>query len=245
MSALALYLEDEGIPTVALSLVREHTAAMRPPRALWVPFMLGRPLGAPGDAAFQRRVLLAALRLFEREAGPVLEDFPDEAPPDAGLVGDAGDPSLVCPVSFAGPEDAPLRERVADEISQLATWHELAVARRGRTTLGVAGAEPAELAAFLATWAEGEPAAAWRDDVPPGDALRLACEELKAYYLEANSAQPGLRTPGEALHWFFNATCAGELFRAVERVASQHEDADIRYFAERNLVPRAASEGAA
>lgn len=75
MGGLGHYLEDEGIPTTQISLIREHTAAMRPPRALWVPFDLGRPLGVPGDAALQRRVILAALGLLEAERGPVLRDF--------------------------------------------------------------------------------------------------------------------------------------------------------------------------
>jgi len=35
-----------------VSLIREQTAAIRPPRALWVPFMLGRPFGVPNDPAF-------------------------------------------------------------------------------------------------------------------------------------------------------------------------------------------------
>ena len=62
MSALGHYLEEEGIATTQISLIREHTEAMKPPRALWVPFVLGRPFGVPNDAAFQRRVVLAALR---------------------------------------------------------------------------------------------------------------------------------------------------------------------------------------
>ena len=46
MSALSYYLEREGIMTTGISLVRENTASMRPPRALWVSFPLGRPLGS-------------------------------------------------------------------------------------------------------------------------------------------------------------------------------------------------------
>ena len=72
MGALGHYLESEGIATTGISLVREHTEAMQPPRFLWVPFPLGRPLGAPGDAAFQHRVIRAALSLLEAPAGPVL-----------------------------------------------------------------------------------------------------------------------------------------------------------------------------
>ena len=64
MSALGHYLEEEGIASVAISLIRPQTENTKPPRALWVPFELGRPFGPPDDAAFQKRVLLAALRLL-------------------------------------------------------------------------------------------------------------------------------------------------------------------------------------
>lgn len=53
---------------------------MNPPRALWVSFDLGRPLGVPGDAAFQTRALTAVLNLLEAPAGPVLVDYPEDAP---------------------------------------------------------------------------------------------------------------------------------------------------------------------
>ena len=72
MSALAHYLEAEGVPAVAISLIRLHTEKVRPPRALWVPFELGRPLGAPNDQAFQTRVIAAALGLLEAASGPVV-----------------------------------------------------------------------------------------------------------------------------------------------------------------------------
>ena len=53
MSALAHMIEARGIATVVIGLVRPHLETIRPPRALFVPFELGRPLGAPEDAAFQ------------------------------------------------------------------------------------------------------------------------------------------------------------------------------------------------
>ena len=81
MGGLAHYLEDEGVPTVGISLIRTHTEKMAPPRALAVPFELGRPFGPPNEPDFQRRVLRALLELFEGHDGPpVLVDFPDEPP---------------------------------------------------------------------------------------------------------------------------------------------------------------------
>ena len=75
MGGLAHYLEDEGIATTQISLIREHTRQIQPPRALWVPFELGQPLGAPDEPELQLRVLRAVLGLLERETGPVLEDW--------------------------------------------------------------------------------------------------------------------------------------------------------------------------
>jgi hypothetical protein len=70
-------IEREGIRTVSISLLREVTAALNPPRALFVPYPMGFPLGSPGDPQLQHRIIAAALGLLEREDVPVLEDFVD------------------------------------------------------------------------------------------------------------------------------------------------------------------------
>ncbi len=77
VSLVAAEIERAGIPTVVIALLREVAIAVRPPRALFVPFPHGYPLGRPGDAGLQSRVLLAALRLLERDEleVPVLIDF--------------------------------------------------------------------------------------------------------------------------------------------------------------------------
>jgi hypothetical protein len=61
---VAAELERHGIATVAIQLLREVAERVRPPRALYVPFPHGYPLGLPGDSAGQRRVIEAALRLL-------------------------------------------------------------------------------------------------------------------------------------------------------------------------------------
>ena len=70
MGALGHFLEREGLATTGISLVREHTEKVRPPRALWVTFELGRPLGRPDDPPFQQRVVRAALDLLANWAPP-------------------------------------------------------------------------------------------------------------------------------------------------------------------------------
>ena len=240
MGALAQYIEDEGVPTVQISLVREHTEAIRPPRALWVPFILGRPLGVPGDPAFQQRVLRAALALFDRDSGPVLEDYTEDAPP-APADDDAGS-GLACPIDFGAPRsEATLSEQVLDEVAQLRSWHDLFVSRTGRTAFGLAGRPPRELVLRIARMADAP-------DVPADDAcdalgLRLACEDLKAYYLEARLAQPGRLAPDAMQRWFWFETAAGRLYFALERATAASSDPALRHFAAKNLLPRIALDG--
>ena len=76
VSLIAAELERQGITTVVLQLLRGVAEKMRTPRALWVPFPHGYPLGRDGDPALQTRVIEAALALIESSAAPpVLADF--------------------------------------------------------------------------------------------------------------------------------------------------------------------------
>jgi len=77
VSLIGAEMERRGITTVVIQLLRHIARAVRPPRALWVPYPLGYPLGAPDDPALQHRVLAAALALVEDQAAepPVLRDF--------------------------------------------------------------------------------------------------------------------------------------------------------------------------
>lgn len=66
VSLVAAELERQGISTVALQLLREIAEAVRPPRALFVPFPHGYPLGRPDDPPRQLAVMEAALGLLEQ-----------------------------------------------------------------------------------------------------------------------------------------------------------------------------------
>ena len=74
---VAAELERQGIATVSIQLLREVAEAVRPPRALLVPFPLGFPLGRPGDPALQTAIIQAALRLIEDTdtRPPLLREF--------------------------------------------------------------------------------------------------------------------------------------------------------------------------
>ena len=236
MGALGQFLEEEGIATTQISLVREHTAAMHPPRALWVPFILGRPLGAPDDAAFQRRVLLAVLGLLEAKSGPVLEDYPEDAPlpPASELEG------FACPFTLRRPpEHSDLAGELQREVAELLPWHELARKKRGRTSAGSSGL-PAESAARFVTDFIAHPSIpAYREDLTRVGALRLACHDLKAYYFEAAAAQPGARAAKEAEQWFWRETVIGQVFFKLRLVCLSLEDKALRNFGAKNVVPLA------
>lgn len=72
-------LERRGVRTASLTMLPEVTAAVRPPRALAVPFPLGYPLGRPSEPSVQRRVLRALLALALAEGVPLLAELSPEA----------------------------------------------------------------------------------------------------------------------------------------------------------------------
>jgi hypothetical protein len=74
---VAAELERQGIATVAIQLLREVALRVCPPRALFVPFRHGHPLGEPNGRAGQRAVLEAALRMLENRTlrPPALLDY--------------------------------------------------------------------------------------------------------------------------------------------------------------------------
>lgn len=215
--------------------MREHTAAINPPRALYVPFILGRPFGVPNDPAFQRRVLLAVLRLLEVAEGPVLADYLDDAPPPAGDESE----SFACPVNFSRVDVADDAAALQREIAELAPWHDMARERRRRTTAALSGLTPPEAGRFVTDFLARPNLPSYRTGFAQGLALRLACEDLKAFYLEAVNAQPGQLAARQAHAWFWRETVAGRVFLQLREAGLASTDSSVRQFAANNLVPRA------
>ena len=208
---------------------------MGPPRALWVPFILGRPFGVPGDAEFQRRVLRAVLHLLEAPAGPVLEDYAEEAPAPAA----AETEGMACPVSFDRKIDADdLGAALAREIEELAPWHDLAAKRRERTTTGLSGMAMDEAARFVASYLKSSPAPSLKG-MNAGETLKIVCDDLRAYYYEAAAAQPGNPDAHAVLHWFWHDTAAGRAFLALQKICLDSADPSLQVLGGNSLVPRA------
>lgn len=235
MGALGHYLESEGLATVGISLVREHTAAQRPPRFLWTPFPFGRPLGTPGDPEFQHRVIAATLDLLDEAEGPVLVDFPEDAPGQ-----DLASSEWSCAVSFPSPEaaDEGWARLLRVEMRALEPWYELGRTRRGGTAVGASGIPITDALQRVLDAVENggpgpdEPAPAWTRN------LKLAVEDLRAYYLEAVTSQPGEHPPTAVNDWFWGETQAGALLIGLARTLSGDADPRVRGFARGALVPR-------
>jgi len=243
VGALAHYLEDEGLATTQISLIREHTETIKPPRALWVPFELGRPLGVPDDPAFQTKVLLSALRLLEAPSGPVLRDFNEDAPS-----GDTHAGPISCPINFEIPEDLDARELLLytfeQEVVQLRNWYNTSVQKRGRTTTGTTGLKPEDVAEFISAFLRGERPPAPIRDIPYGFALKMAADDLKAYYIESVISQPGQPTDSNGLaDWFWNETSAARVIHAVRETCIDSGDDELKRFGGL-LVPRDRIQGA-
>lgn len=244
MGGLAHVIESAGVPTTQISLVRPHTEKTRPPRALWVPYELGRPLGAPNDAAFQTRVLRAALALLERGDGPViLEDYPEEAPAD---LAEADSEGWACPVSLPPPPvdlaaGAGYRAAMHEEVQRLTPWYDMAVREHGRTTVGLSGLEMPAAVDFVCAFLDGEVPANPRDDLSLAEVLKFAVDDLKAFYREAALAQPGANT-GEAMNdWFYGETATGRALYALKPVATalaeRLDDGFMATFGRALLIP--------
>ena len=57
MGLIAREIEGRGIPTISMSSAYSITAAVNPPRAVYLDFPLGHTAGKPHDEALQRRIL--------------------------------------------------------------------------------------------------------------------------------------------------------------------------------------------
>lgn len=238
MSGLAHYLEDEGIATTIVSLVKVHSEKTRPPRSLWVPYVLGRPLGAPNAPDEQRRILTSALALLERTDGPcLLEDF-------ANPQEDLADDTWVCPAALPDPSDIEVDQMVAalkTELAIIKPLYDKAIQETGRTTVGLATLGVADLPDFIAAMMRGEIPAGSQVGSQGGFALgfelRFAVDDLKAMYLEAAAWGPGSPSEEQLLSWFWRTSVAARLLWALSGVMRRSEDPALKFIGGNFLIP--------
>ena len=182
-----------------------------------MPFELGRPLGVPNPV--------------------IIHDFPEDAPQTDGNVD-----VLSCPVSFEYEEtdtSDPLKARFIREIQAMHPWYEMALKNRNRTTVGGSSIEISSLGQFLYSFVVGSIPENPRDDVDISVTLKLAAEDLKAYYTEAVTSQPGQEglSSNALKEWFWNQTTAGSVMLELIKVCSKSEDERIRITGSHFIAP--------
>ena len=192
--------------TVSLALIREHAEKVKPPRALFVPFPYGYPLGKPADPEFQHRVLAAAFDLLECDEGPVLVDFPEET----------GNADLT-QASMVETSPDPIMEDAANEVTALRPFYERWVeGHDGRTSVGLSGIPQRRfrgMIRFLQSYAQGEEAdiESRPAEIDVGQYIRYCVDDLKAFTYEARLEQRPASTDTELHTWFWGKTAAGHL----------------------------------
>ncbi|MDA1076380.1 MAG: hypothetical protein O3A63_16725 [Proteobacteria bacterium] len=212
--------------TTGISLVREHAERMLPPRSLWVSFPLGRPLGKPADPAFQHRVVAAALDLLDRPTGPVLADFPEDAP----SIDVQSAPA--CPVAFVKDSgaDQTWQTRLTNELHLLKPWHDFGRRRRGRSAVGVSDSAIDEIVSRLGELLDADPLT-----VPDLKWFKHAIEDAKTFYIEALTAQPGEYAIDAIANILWTETDLGKAMQIFYRWF--HEHPRVKLFA-RIVAPR-------
>ena len=235
MSGLAHYLEDDGLATTTLAFVRPHVEAMRLPRALWVPFELGKPFGEPNHPALQMRVLRAALDLLKARSGPVLEDFPGAVSNyDKDLGWSCRPLALASDAQRSDPVE--LLARLKAEDAEIRPAYEKAVAARGRSTVGAGRVALDDLAAFLAGFLGAELPANPAKGLTLAQTFRFALDDLMAYYTEAKSFEGELTSSTDLGRWFWGESAAGRLLIELEYACRTSPNKTLRWMAEIGIL---------
>ena len=215
---LARVFEATNLSTVQITLVKEHTEKVNPPRALFCAFPYGLALGKPNDADFQHRVLADAFALLDRPDGPVLEEFPEEIVPAAAQA--------------SGALTAGAVERPADpafELTSLRGYYSQFVERYGRTAVGLSGVPHTRfrgLVRLLEQYvADGRlDGMETPEDVTALQYVRYICDDLKAFYREARLAQDPDADGPRIEAWFWYETAMGDLIRRVRDRVKASDD---------------------
>lgn len=224
MSVIAHWIEQRGISTVVIGLVRLHLEKTTPPRALWVPFELGRPLGAPGDAEFQKNVLHQALQLIENAttAGEIVDFAHDD--PRANP-----DPDWQAP-------DIDSAQNILTEVEALKPYYQRQCVDNSRTAVGVAKIPIKEAAQLFDATYNNEEFVCSREDASAIMMLRLAIDDLKSYYIEAALIE-GTPSSRQIYDWLWEETLLGKQIRQLRKKSSQSDDPKLAKLGAKFIVP--------
>lgn len=215
---LARGIEAAGLPTTTLVLLQEHAQRVKPPRALFVPFPYGFALGKANDAAFQHRVIAAALALLPATNAPVLAEFPEAGDAPARLI-----QASAVPKSNSDGDPA-------DEITAIRRYYLRWLEEHGsRTQVGLCGISQQRfrgLVGFLQQYRDGgaEDYSERPTDKPVPQFIRHAADDLKAFMIEARMAQRPQDDSNQLQEWFWRETAVGHLLSSLAASLRQRGD---------------------
>jgi hypothetical protein len=218
-------LEERGLVTVALSLIREHSEKVKPPRAVYVPFPLGLPVGHPGNAAEQQAVLDLAFSTLDATAGPVLVNYRDEA---AGE--EDGTPLQASDID---PDEQARTADFATEVTLMRRYLEQHLAATGRTGVGLSKVPPQRfrgvvrfLEALLTDQAadtDERPA-----DMPRPVFIRSCLEDLRVMYAEARLQTHPNESSQNRQRWMLGSTALGMMLRRLRDALDASTDPQLK-----------------
>jgi D-proline reductase (dithiol) PrdB len=224
-SALARVLETHGLSTVLLALVREFVEKTRPPRAVFVPFPFGAPVGMPHDREQQSAVLRTALNTFAAPSGPVLVDFEADLPPGVSPA-----PAVASTIGRTRQPDLD----AATETSMMRRYYEQRLAEQGgRTAVGLSGIPVVRFRGVIRSFeafAENSDADIRErpQSVPRPEFIRYCADDLKAMYLEARIMMKPGEPPEQANRWLWGETALGRLLVDVKDQMERSADEGMR-----------------
>jgi len=78
-----------------------------------------------------------------------------------------------------------------------------------------------------------------REDMSLAFTLKLAIEDLRSYYIEGVTAQPGQESASSKIlkDWFWHETTAGKVLLEVAKAFKKSPDNDMNIVASRYIVP--------
>ena len=214
-----------------VGFVREHIEIIRPPRALWLNFPMGRPMGKPNDPAYQSKVIRSAFDLLDASSGPVVEDYVEVIPVVEGRMSYALPAERVYTLAEIGNVDNLLTE-VQVEIESIRSDYDAAVDSRGRTTVSASELEISQLAPYIAAFVKNQKPESPREGLSPVPLLKLVIEDLQAYYTETWTHREGIDDFEALGQRFWEETKAGQLILWLETTARQSDDQVLRQLVE-------------
>lgn len=123
------------------------------------------------------------------------------------------------------------------EVAELRPWYDLRLETHKRTSVAVF--DPLEASELLSGFAVGEMPGVSEKGFSLATALRLAGQDLKAFYFEAAMARPGSALPNgtELNRWFWQETAAGRVLKSVKERCLKEADESLRKTGAMLLVP--------